>query len=92
MQCLLTHNLYLEHMYVFLWYWMIFVLICSFVTLLMWIIRSVTSADRAKYIEKHLLNARAFSRGRRKELRHLVREFTYSYLRFMSIHLLLRIT
>ena len=80
-QCLLSHNLYLEQMYVFLWYWMVFVLLCSLVSLFMWVVRSIAAPDRGHYIQKHLLHAGVLPFERRKELRPLVQDFTYSYLR-----------
>ncbi len=53
-QCVLPINLYAEKMYVFLWFWMIIVMIFTFVSLVVWILQITILRDQLRYIRNHL--------------------------------------
>lgn len=54
LQCVLPTNLYIEKMYVFLWYWMIALAVATFLSLATWLIRFFSRGDRMRFLENHL--------------------------------------
>lgn len=77
-QCVLPVNMYNEKIYMFLWFWMVFVLGVSIISLLVWIVRAVHQGDRIKFIKNHLLLGGRLTRDVHSEL---IRKFTVDYLR-----------
>ena len=56
-QCLLPVNLYIEKVYLFLWFWMISILIMSVFSFIIWMIRAIAKSDRISYITNLLISA-----------------------------------
>jgi len=87
-QCTLPINLYNEKIYMFLWFWMVFVAICTAVSLVTWILRFVTPRDRLTYIQNHLRMLQRFSNESLEDDRRKVERFTKNYLRHDGVFLL----
>ena len=84
-QCTLPINLYNEKIYMFLWFWMVFVAICTAFSLITWFVRAVAVRDRVIYIKNHLkMMERLESPSDEKK----AEEFTKEYLRPDGIFLL----
>jgi len=84
-QCTLPINLYNEKIYMFLWFWMVFVALCTTVSLVTWILRFVMPGDRLTYIENHL---RMLQRFTSDDDRGKMTRFTKNYLRHDGVFLL----
>ncbi|ELT89368.1 hypothetical protein CAPTEDRAFT_66322, partial [Capitella teleta] len=78
LQCVLPSNLYVEKMYVFLWYWMVGVAIMSCVSLATWMARFCSRADRRCFLKNHLLE---MDKLRDNDADELLDEFLDVYLR-----------
>jgi len=84
-QCTLPINLYNEKIYMFLWFWMVFVAVCTSFSLIVWFIRAVVTKDRVIYIKNHLkMMEKLESPSDEKK----AEEFTKEYLRPDGIFLL----
>lgn len=84
-QCTLPINLYNEKIYMFLWFWMVFVAVCTAFSLITWFVRAVAVRDRIIYIKNHLkMMERLESPSDEKK----AEEFTKEYLRPDGIFLL----
>jgi len=80
-QCVLPINAYNEKIYAFLWFWMVMVATAGAISLLLWIVRSLSMADRLRFVANHLkVGDRLPARPGPKET-ELVRKFTRDYLR-----------
>ena len=77
-QCVLPLNLFLEIIYVFLWFWMVALAIVTCLNFAVWLIRAAMYSDRIKFIQNHL---RVGDRIETSSERHLVDRFVGSYLR-----------
>ncbi|EUB63810.1 Innexin unc-7 [Echinococcus granulosus] len=53
-QCTLPINMLNEKIYIFLWFWVLFLLITSLLSLLLWIIRATSPFRRYRYIARFL--------------------------------------
>lgn len=53
-QCALPINLYIEKIYMFLWFWMVFIATSTGLSLLMWLGRVLYPHDRYSYIRNYL--------------------------------------
>ena len=54
LQCVLPLNLFIEKMYIFIWFWMIFVLAVSVFYFVVWSVRFIFRKDRFNFITNHL--------------------------------------
>lgn len=54
-QCVLPINLYNEKIYFFLYFWMLFVLVCSVVSFIVWVLRACLPMDRVAFVRNHLI-------------------------------------
>ncbi|ESO06266.1 hypothetical protein HELRODRAFT_106068 [Helobdella robusta] len=57
LQCVLPVNAYNEKIYLFLWCWMMFLAVATSCCLLMWLLRSLCTADRERFVKNHVLDA-----------------------------------
>ena len=53
-QCVLSINLFNEMIYLVLWFWIVFVIIMTCISLLRWSLRMLSRTDRKRFIKKHL--------------------------------------
>ena len=53
-QCALPLNLYLEKMYLFFWFWLIFLAAATGVDLVIWFVRTLVPQDRRNFVRNHL--------------------------------------
>lgn len=53
-QCVLPVNLFNEKIYLFLWFWLVFVIAATFISLLKWALRAAIKVDRHRYVKRHL--------------------------------------
>merc|ERR1719422_526691 len=72
----------------FLWFWMVFVALCTAVSLVTWILRFVTPRDRLTYIQNHLRMLQRYSNDSAEEDRQKVERFTKNYMRHDGVFLL----
>lgn len=84
-QCTLPINLYNEKIYMFLWFWMVFVAICTAFSLVTWIVRAAAVRDRVIYIKNHLKMMEKLENPADEKK---AEEFTKNYLRPDGIFLL----
>ncbi|ELU16110.1 hypothetical protein CAPTEDRAFT_148862 [Capitella teleta] len=77
-QCVLPINLFVEKMYVFLWFWIVLVSILTCLSLATWIIRFLFHSDRLKFLENHLNQMHKLDDPGSKKL---LKEFLDMYLR-----------
>merc|ERR1712004_236965 len=54
-QCVLPINLFHENVYLIVWFWMVFVVLYSVYSLVMWIGQSAFRIDRHRFIKKNLM-------------------------------------
>lgn len=54
-QCVLPINLFNEKVYLFIWFWLVFVVILSCLSLLSWFVKVVSKSDRHRFVNKHLV-------------------------------------
>ncbi len=92
-QCTLPINMYNEKIYMFLWFWMLFVAIMSFISLITWLLRALMSVNRIRYVKNHLLSAgriyeMPYDQEFQRELRQDIRKFVRSYLRSDGVFIL----
>lgn len=76
-------NLFAEKMYIFLYWWMLFTLICTLISFFAWLVQTVLRSDRLGYIRNHLIHTGKIPPARSREDDELVEEFTYNYLRLV---------
>merc|ERR1712038_1188258 len=69
----------------FLWFWMVFVAVCTAFSLVTWILRFTMPRDRHTYIQNHL---RMLQRYTGDEMQGKVERFTKNYLRHDGVFLL----
>lgn len=84
-QCTLPINLYNEKIFMFLWFWMVGVALITGLSLILWILRAVSMADKINYIKNHLKFLERLDSG---EDERKAEEFTKKYLRADGIFLL----
>ena len=53
-QCVLALNYYLEKMYLFFWFWLIFLLLSTGLDIVIWIFRLLIRRDRLNFVRNHL--------------------------------------
>ena len=82
-QCALTINLFNEKIFLMLWYWWVFVALCTIVSSIQWIIRSLYWPGQVHYVKKKL---RAFDANQRTK--GTVQKFVQFYLRRDGIFLI----
>jgi hypothetical protein len=58
-QCVLALNYYLEKMYLFFWFWLIFLMLATVIDMLLWFFRFLIRRDRLNFVRNHL-NAGGF--------------------------------
>jgi len=90
-QCVLPINLFNEKVFVFLWFWMFFVAIMSFVKLLGWFFTVILKRHRSQYVRKYLQiagTADSFTNFERK----MFHRFAHDYLREDGVFVLRTIT
>ena len=54
LQCVLPINLFNEKIFLFVWFWIVFVIIMSIVSLLQWVLRAMFVNDGRIFVKKHL--------------------------------------
>ena len=84
-QCLLPINLYTEKMFIFAWFWMVLVLFLNSASLFQWLLRSLCSSDRLRYVHGHLVCARRVDDDAHPSV---CEEFVHDYLRHDGVFLL----
>ncbi len=77
LQCVLPLNLFVEIMYLFLWFWMVVLAILTGLSLLVWFLRFVIRHDRLEFIKRHLESKALLTTA---EDRRLCEVFLDSYL------------
>ena len=85
LQCVLPLNLYIEKMYVFLWFWMVFVLVVSLAYFAIWSMRFTCRKDRVNFVTNHLTET---GRLNCDEALASVGQFVDGYLRQDGVFLL----
>ena len=53
-QCVLRINLFNEVIYIFMWFWLCILALCSLVDYLSWTIRILVPVDKLNFIKRHL--------------------------------------
>lgn len=77
-QCVLPINLFNQRVFIFIWYWLVVVSVCSILNFLFWVWRCFITKNRVDYIKKYLkMIQQIFT----EEDRGLLREFTQRYLK-----------
>ncbi|VDL18509.1 unnamed protein product [Hymenolepis diminuta] len=79
-QCALPINMLNEKIYIFLWFWIVFLIIITAISLTLWIIRMLSPFRRYRYIARFLRVCRVEDeakrlvepRGKRTQLQHFV--------------------
>ncbi|KAM7540100.1 hypothetical protein Aperf_G00000034424 [Anoplocephala perfoliata] len=79
-QCALPINMLNEKMYIFLWFWIVFLVIVTAISLTLWILRMISPFRRYRYIARFLRVCRVEDeakqnlepRGRMTQLQHFV--------------------
>jgi len=84
-QCTLPINLYNERIFMFLWFWMLLVAVCTAVSLVTWVLRLASHGDRITYILNHLKMSQKLDEYSNKEE---ARNFTTNYLQQDGVFLL----
>ncbi len=94
-QCTLPINLYTEKIYMFLWFWMVFVAVCTAISFCTWLGRVLSPGDRITYVKNHLRMLDADKPKKGAEDSHdtedhdkKVQRFVRSYLRQDGVFLL----
>ena len=77
-QCTLPLNLYLEKMYLFFWFWLIFLVAITALDLIIWFLRMVIRPDRRNFVKNHLYAGNYITAERSH---YMVNEFVDEYLR-----------
>ena len=89
-QCVLPINLYIEKIYVILYFWMLFVAAMTVFSFVMWLIRAVFGFDRETFVLNHIPTK---EHGRRdRDGNSLSKDFVGSYLRQDGLFILRLIT
>ncbi|CAH8501466.1 unnamed protein product [Schistosoma haematobium] len=63
LQCVLPLNLFLEKVYVFLWFWYLFIGLLTFYSLIKWLLRLTLSKKRIKFIKKFLYSYQSINQS-----------------------------
>lgn len=85
-QCALPINMYSEKIYMFLWFWIVFVMVVTAISLVLWLCRCISFNDRLNYVKNHLLIMKKVSSGEMSD--NLVVKFVSTYLRHDGVFLL----
>ncbi|VDP97860.1 unnamed protein product, partial [Trichobilharzia regenti] len=87
LQCVLPLNLFLEKVYIFLWFWIVFVGVLTFYSLLKWLSRLTIANSRITFVTKFL-----YSWNETKALSELnpvtLKLFVHNYLNLDGVFLL----
>jgi hypothetical protein len=76
-QCALPMNLFYEMMFIFLWFWIVFVLVVTSLSLLQWVIVSVFIRFQRNYVKDRLIELNRVA----PDLDNGCRQFVQEYLR-----------
>ncbi|CAH8491688.1 unnamed protein product [Schistosoma mattheei] len=63
LQCVLPLNLFLEKVYVFLWFWYLFIGLLTFYSLIKWLLRLTLPKKRIKFIKKFLYSYQSINQS-----------------------------
>jgi hypothetical protein len=85
LQCVLPLNLFIEKMYIFIWFWKIFVLAMTVFYFIVWSIRFIWRKDRLNFISNHLKRNHRLDA---EEAQEDVNTFVNDYLRQDGVFLL----
>lgn len=96
-QCVLRINLFNEVIYIFMWFWLCILALCSFADYLNWTFKILVPGDKLRFIKRHLdiYNYYSPTKKNRKtdndmgnfefidveKEKRLMREFTFKYLK-----------
>ncbi|NP_001191594.1 pannexin 6 [Aplysia californica] len=83
-QCVLSINLFLEKMYLILWFWLVMLLVFNTVNMIQWIIRGISQTRSEAFLAKNLNLLGIDSKRQRK----LFVRFTRNYLRTDGVFML----
>ena len=53
-QCVLRINLFNEVIYIFMWFWLCILAVCSFIDFLTWTFRLIMPSDKLRFVKRHL--------------------------------------
>lgn len=87
LQCVLPLNLFLEKVYIFLWFWMIFVAIMTTYSLFKWLSRLSIPQSRHHFIRKFLIPWK-LPNGCDDPERHVMKRFVDQYLDLNGVFIL----
>lgn len=76
-QCVLSINLFLEKMYLILWFWLLILLVFNSVNLLQWMVKSLRPHSGESFLMKYILLLGIDSNDQKK----LFMKFVHTYLR-----------
>ncbi|KAK2193688.1 hypothetical protein NP493_8g05020 [Ridgeia piscesae] len=84
-QCVLPINFFNERIYLFLWFWVVLIVLCTAFSAVNWFMRVAFQGDRVRYVKLHLLTM-----GKLKGMseRKRCRPFVINYLRQDGVFLL----
>lgn len=85
-QCVLPVNLFNEKIYLFLWFWLVFVISATIISLLKWSMRAVIRVDRHRYVKRHLKLAGIMPDSDREKMRMVT--FVETYLQQDGVFLI----
>jgi len=87
-QCVLTANLFIEKIYIFLWFWVVFVAICTSLSLITWIFRLFIPSKYFREVIKHLKLHGHPVKNEQGNLDSNVKKFIKHFLRLDGVFLL----
>jgi len=80
-QCVLRINLFNEVIYIFMWFWLCILALCSLVDYCSWSIRLLMASDKIQFIKRHLDIYSNYLPNERDKQKKLMKDFTFNYLK-----------
>lgn len=74
-QCVLPVNMLNEKLYIFLWFWTVIVVVCTVISIPLWILRLGLEKNRSHFVRKFLRLQEIYTDEDKEILGHFIREF-----------------